>query len=452
MGIGYTIAGVVGLLISAGAAQGADLAVHPAVAVTEEFTDNVFETTTGRVSDFITRAMPGIALTSSSSALEVDLNYFFDYRYYARRTHGTDSTHDLTARGRVKAVDNLLFLDVTDEYRRVSLDVTRDVTRESLFVNQEDRNVVTASPYFSLHPGQRTSLSTGYRFTDTRYFDSSSAIDKIEHSGFLEASYEFSPKWYATGGYTFTHEDNSIDDYDLHQPYAGFLYVYGGKLPAGEATTSTNASTTSTSSTVTGILRTTLSPSSLDLPVLDTDLSFFFSQVGYTWINYSSGNRLNNVYWNVGASHAFPAATVTVATGVRYDEDPLNSITQESFVIGGVTKRLKKGSLRLALYYVEFDQSTTDTVETRKYGGVARGSWDFSSRLNGNLGFTAEKYDQPPLNTYTRRFLVESGLGYSLGELCTVSLNYTYVDYFSPGIPADNKQVNRAILAVKKVF
>ena len=449
--IAYGVAGGVGFLIAAGGAQGADFTAHPSLAVSEEFTDNVFETDTGRVSDFITRAMPGIALTSKSPALDANLNYFYDYRYYARRTRGTDQTHDLSANAHLTAVNNLLFFDVSDLYRRVSLDVTRDVTKESLFVNQEDRNVLMASPYVTLHPGQRTMVTTGYRFTDIRYFDSSQGVDKTDHGGFVEGSYQISQEWYATGGYAFLHENNSVDDFDRHLPYIGFRYAYGGSTSA--------ASTTQTSASVTPFVSSTAENPPVasmhdisDVSGSQSDISFLFGQLGYTWIKYGSGNRFNNVYWNVGASHAFAAGTVTVTTGVKYDEDPLNTIMQESFVTGNVEKHLKKGSIGVSLYYSEFAQAMTDTTETRKYGGTVRGRYDFTSRLNGNLSFNTEKYDQRQLNTYTRRFLVDSSLGYLLADQFTVSLNYIFVDYYSPAIETDNKQVNRAILELRKVF
>ena len=148
-------------------AQGAEFEVHPSLAVSEEFTDNVFETPTNRISDYITRVLPGIALSYRAPALTGDLNYVFDYRHYARNTRGDETTHELSAKGHLTAVENFMFLDVSDEYQRVSLDVTRDVTKESLFLNQSDRNVATVSPYLTFNPTERILVKTGYRFIDT---------------------------------------------------------------------------------------------------------------------------------------------------------------------------------------------------------------------------------------------------------------------------------------------
>ena len=81
-----------------------------------------------------------------------------------------------------------------------------------------------------------------------------------------------------------------------------------------------------------------------------------------------------------------------------------------------------------------------------------RSGYELLPKLTGTLAFTAEKYDQKDLGSYTRRFLVDSGLSYLLGEGLTVALNYKYIDYSSPGIATDNKQINRVILEVKKAI
>ncbi len=170
------------ILSIATVAQGAEFEMHPSLAVSEEFTDNVFETRTNRTSDYITQTLPGLAMSYKAPALTANLDYVFDYRHYARNTVPDDIAHTLSADGHLTAVKNLLFLDVSDEYQRVSLDVTRDVTKESLFVDQTDRNVVTASPYLMFNPMERIMVKTGYRFIDVRYFGTPVGTSRSVHS------------------------------------------------------------------------------------------------------------------------------------------------------------------------------------------------------------------------------------------------------------------------------
>ena len=396
------------VLIVATAAQGADFQLHPSLAVSEEFTDNVFETRTDRISDYITRALPGLVMSYKAPALEGDLNYVFDYRHYARDSRGDEVSHTLNAKAKLTAVDNLLFLEAADNYQRVSLDVTRDTTRESLFVNQSDRNIITASPYFTLRPSERIPVKGGYRYTDTRYVNSS-GIDKTDHVAFLDIAYELSKYFSLTAGYTFTRELADIDDFSQHQALGGFRYEYAEK-------------------------------------------SFLFAKAGKTWTRYNSGQRLDSLAWNAGLTHVFDTVTATVITGVRYNEDPLSNVMKESYVSGIIEQRLKRGSISFSPLYSEYAMTKTDTLQTRKYGATVSGQYDFSTDLKGRLAFTAERYEQQLVDSYTRRFQVDSGISYLLAEQLTIALSYVYTGYYSPGIAADNLHVNRAMVELKKTF
>jgi hypothetical protein len=395
------------LLLLASASYAGEYRITPSAAISEEYTDNVFDTV-NKKSDYITRAMPGVAMDMKSPVFDGNLNYMFDYRYYARKSREHDLTHVLAARGRLNLIDNFFAIEASDDYQRVSLDFTRDVTQESLFANQSDRNVATVSPTFTLRPLQTLTLTTGYRFTDTRYFGSE-GIDKQDHSGFLNGSYELSDRWHATFGYTFVHEKSATDGFDEHQGYVGFRYEYANK-------------------------------------------SFIFGQGGSSWLEYADGHKLRDPYWNAGATHSFDLVTATLTTGVRYDENPLGDVSKESFATAGVERQLKKGALGLNLGYSEFDQAESSTLQTRKYSATVQLHNEILSRLNGKLSFTAEKYQQALLHSYTRRFQFEAGLGYELTKQLTASLDYYLTDYYSPGIATDNRQVNRCILGLRMTF
>ncbi len=390
------------------AAQGGEFELHPSIAVSEEFTDNLFETRDNRISDYITRVLPGVAASYKAPALNADLNYVFDYRHYANNNRDDEIAHSLSAKAKLAAVENLFFLDVSEEYQRVSLDVTRDVTKESLFFNQTDRNVAAVSPYFTVRPSERLPVKFGYRFIDTRYA-SSSGIDRTDHIGFLEMAYELSKKFSLTASYTFTREMADIGNLSQHQALGGFRYEYADK-------------------------------------------SFVFAQAGNTWIEYDSGHLLNGFIWSAGATHVFDTATATITTGVKFNEDPLSNNVQERFVSAVFEKRFQRGSLSLSPYYSEYILTDTDTLQTKKIGAVVQGTYELFTDLNGRAACTAEKYEQPTYDGYTRRLQIESGLSYLLAKQLTVSLSYIYVEYFSPDIAADNRHVNRGMIEIKKTF
>lgn len=152
-------------------ANAADFRFTPNITVSEEFTDNVFEAAEGKRYDFITRLLPGLSLDYKAPVLDLSVAYNYDYRYYARNSRSDDTTHNLDARGLARIVDEFLFLEASDTYKRVSLDVSRDTSNESLFRNQSDQNIVTASPYFVIRTIPHYTIKGGYRYTNTWYKD-----------------------------------------------------------------------------------------------------------------------------------------------------------------------------------------------------------------------------------------------------------------------------------------
>ena len=97
-----------------------------------------------------------------------------------------NTANNINANGLVKIIDEKLFLQLSDVYTQVSLDVTRDTTNDSLNGNQTDQNIGTVSPYLVLRPTSNLILKTGYRYINTWYKDPAS-ISKQDHQGFVNA-------------------------------------------------------------------------------------------------------------------------------------------------------------------------------------------------------------------------------------------------------------------------
>jgi hypothetical protein len=403
----WKFTGTIIVLLAATASFGAEFEVHPSLAVSEEYTDNVYDSPS-RVSDYITRTMPGIVMAMKSPVFTGDLSYQFDYRYYARNSRSDDQTHFAACKGHLTMAENLLFLDLNDDYRRVSLDVSRDVTGESLYFNQSDRNIASASPYLVFHPGSSTLLKTGYRFIDTRYFDSV-GVDKMAHVAFGEVGHELSPKWQATLGYTFTHEESNVNDYDQHQGYAGLRFEYADK-------------------------------------------SFILGQGGGTWTSFANGISNRKPYWNAGITHSFGSVTAILTSTTRYDEDPLGNVARQTLSSFTLEKALARGTTGVLLSYSEFASPETGKLNVVKYSGRLYWQDALTSFLTARAAFTAERYEQKLADTHTRRYLAEAGLTYLITSELSGSLNYYFADYHSPGIVSDNRRVNRGILELKATF
>jgi predicted porin len=382
----------------------ADFAVSPSIGVSEEYNDNIFETPEKKT-DYITSLMPGLTLSYNAPFWDWDIAYNFAYRYYARKSHDDESNHNLALHGLTRLIDDFLFLDISDNYSRVSLNIARDRTQESQFVNQSDSNNFTASPYFRFHPLPKVLMRTGYRYMNVWYRDPS-GIDRRDHVGFLETTYELSPKLSLTGNYTYTHE-NSIQGFNRHEPALGFRYEY-------------------------------------------KERSNIFGQGGYTWFSSKNGTSSNNPYWNAGITHSFDHISISLTTGVQYPVDPVSGVTRETDYSFAINKVLQRGNIGVNVSYAKYSGDNVD-IESRYSGGVTV-AYELLEHLNTTLSASIEKYDHRDVNSYTRRIYVSPGLSYMFPKEISLALNYFYIDSYSPDILSDRYDVNRITLELRKSF
>jgi hypothetical protein len=381
-----------------------DFAIRPTIAVSEEYNDNVFEEP-NKTTDYITRLMPGITFGYAAPFWDWDLAYNYDYRIYAQRTHKNDDTHNLNTTGHLRLIDDFLLMDINDTYSRVSLDISRDRTQESLIADQSDSNNFTASPYLQFHPNSQATVKIGYRYNNVWYSEAS-AIDRRDHIGYLDVSYEFSPQLTLNANYTFTHE-SSTEGYDRHTSYVGGRYEYGER-------------------------------------------SFISANGGYTISDYKDSGNSGDPYWNAGITHSFDHSSVSLTTSVTYPTDPLSGTSMETVYTLAFNKELARGTAGLTLRYSEF--SGTEIDAEKSYGAGITLRHELLPNLSGSLSCNVDKYEHADTGTYTRRILVNSSLSYTLPREFTIGLNSTFVDSYSPETLEDRYQVNRVSLELRKSF
>jgi hypothetical protein len=411
-------AGTAGVMLLAGTGHvlGADFVFKPSIAVSEEYTDNALENSLNKRTDYITLAQPGLTFKYNAPFWDWDLGYDFGYRYYAKGSRNDEMTHNGNLKGLLKLVDEKLFLEISDRYSRVSMDVTRDNTKDSLFQNQSDQNVGTVSPYLVLRPMSTIMLKTGYRYVNTWYKDPK-AVKKQDHVGFLETSYEVTPRFFANMGYTFTKEipDNETtgvasNSFIRHDTYLGPRYEYADK-------------------------------------------SFIFAQGGAIITKYDKRPEKISPSWSAGITHTFDTVTANFNTSVTYADDPLGvTSTLATTYSGNITRNFSRGMITLLGSYTEFSNSDTNKLQNRSYTGGFTSAFEILQDLRGTLGLNYNYYNSVLLDSITRKYLADCGLSYSFGKDLTAGLSYKYSDYSSAKIANDNYRVNRVILEVKKVF
>lgn len=387
----------------------AEYEVSPSIAVTQEYTDNLFETPTNRVTESITRIQPGLSILYKAPLWDWQSSYNFDYRIYDRGKKGDETTHALAANGSIRLIEELLFLDVSDTYSRVSLDATRDTSRESLFVNQTDRNVATISPHMILRPTTGVSIRTGYRYINTWYRDSA-ASPKQDHAAFIDTSYEVTPKLSVSANYEFTREIADQYEFNRQVTSAGPSYEYAEK-------------------------------------------SFIFVRGGASIIKYDARPSTIGPYWSAGLTHTFDTVIATLSTGVSYTDDPLGNAFQEEYYTVSLKKQLReRASVELTGGYTQFTNTVTDIAQNKRYSGAIKGTYEIIPNLQGNLDLTYVRYHDLLRDGFTDKYFVDSGLSYTFGKGWSTRAAYSYLDYSSQQIATDNKWVNRVTIELKKTF
>jgi len=404
----FMLAGIIACLTDK-QVRAENLVFSPSIAVSEEFTDNIFETSDNMRSEFITRLQPGFTSRYQTPFWNWDLGYNFDYRIHARNSRGDEYTHNGVLKCNLTLLDNFLFLDVSDTYHRVTLDVARNAaTESSIFLNQTDQNTAIISPYLLWRLGEKGSLKTGYRYTDVRFWGD--GIERREHAGFASLNRELSSKFSLSAGYDFTHLESQPTQYNKHDLFGGFRFEYAEK-------------------------------------------SFLYGQVGNSWQYFNRGGDASYLFWNAGITHDLGIAVATLETRVQTAIDPLAVTTNETRYSGRLEKTMQRGMIGFSTSYSEFVNSQNDITDQRRLSIGATGRYEFLQSLVASLAVTAERFYLNTDSGFPYHLNAACGLSYSFNRDLRLSLNYTFntqrIDFDSDSIAIDT---NRVVVEIKKVF
>jgi len=382
----------------------------PFLAVSEDVTDNVFEVPGGRRTEYTTRVMPGGSFTYQSPLWTWDAAYSFEYRNYARGSKADEYNHDAALKGNIALIGNYLFLDLNDTYHRVSLDVSRNAaTESSLFLNQTDQNIAVVSPYLLWRMRGDNTLKTGYRYTDTRYWDSG-GIDKREHRGFGELTHDVTARFSISAGYAFTRLDSLASRYNRHDLSAGLRYEYADK-------------------------------------------SFVYGQIGNSWQFFDTGRETDYLFWTAGVTHDFSSAVATLETRVLPAEDPLTVSTKETTYSAKLDVPLQRGTVGFSTAYSEYVNSESGLMDRHRLGFSASSRYEILPDLTASLAASMERFSRKTVTDHPYRFTGSAGMSYVFKNELSFGVTYTYVNnLLDLDTTADSIQVNKAVVELKKVF
>ena len=222
------------LLISIGSIAYAKTTIIPSIIVKEQYNDNIHLSSSNEEDDFITKVIPGVRFEyTPNRSMDINLDYSLRLKYYNKNTELNNTSIKDSQQLRLNAhakPSNRVFIDVSDTYERVAIDVNRVTAIDNEITNMTDRNTFRFS-YSIIVPLTPTFTSTvGYRLTNIWHRDDELVVS-YRHQAFLQLRKKTSSKLNEVIEYTYTKylpdiegDDDDIDDYDRHQISFGFNY------------------------------------------------------------------------------------------------------------------------------------------------------------------------------------------------------------------------------------
>lgn len=389
-------------------ATGSEARFQPSILISEEYNDNIFLEAIGGKEEYITRIQPSLEFKYNAPLWEWAIRYQLQYRYYAEDTRGDEAVHDLIARGNVILLKEFFFVDIIDIFGRVSLDAARDFTRESEFVNQDDRNILTVNPYFRKRLSRNAVMTPGYIYQQT-WYEGSRAVDKSSSIAYVDMEKETSEKMKLNIGYRHVWEDNEIRDFDKNDIYAGARYEYG-------------------------------------------DYSFFVLQAGNSWLDFEDGGNYNQVFWSAEITHAFNALSGTVRSALTYEENPLGTPLRVNTYMATLNRNPERLSMGLSARFIEYSDAVTKSLLTTRYGISFDIGYEFTRATTGYLNVIFERYDDESAGTYTKLYLADLKVDYEIMKSILMTLAYRHAENDSPQVPQDEYANNRVTFGIRKNF
>jgi hypothetical protein len=222
------------ILLASGIPSFAKVDITPSVALREDYNDNIFLTKTDKEHDYITTASPSIMLKySPSSLLDVSLDYGFNFRFYSRNNELNDTSLKKTQHANFVAQArplNHVFIDVSDIYGRVPIDIRRPFATGNEFRNLTDSNIFTISPYVTVPLSSTVTTTLGYKYNNT-WYRSDLNSDSESHTAFLTLNKKFTSKLNGEIRYNYYKYNPDpeagsgvIRDYDSHRGSLAVAY------------------------------------------------------------------------------------------------------------------------------------------------------------------------------------------------------------------------------------
>ncbi len=400
--------------------------------VSEEYNDNVLLSPNNPKNDYILRIVPGINGQYTSSLWDWNVAYTYDYRNYAQKTHTDDTTHTLDLVNHTRLMKEFLFLDVTDRYYRVSRSVLQDYTQQSLFLNQSDTNIFTATPYVKWDITTQTSGTAGYQYRDVWYKDPTLS-DKIDQSVFINIGNQMSLNTLFTAAVRYT--DTSATSSAANYPALA------------------SAFTTTTAKIPVDFHRTDISIGPRH--IIDSNGSQYWLLIGNTWFNANKVNvSVSQMTWDIGLELFYKTHIITLNSALTYVDDPQRILRREDRYVGSYRAQGDRYLFTATVGLYEYRDVTSKHLQNTRYNIGGSIGYDIFANTRGTYTLTIDRYEDNERNTFYMIYQNWFSLDYTLTSTSHMTLGYNKTHGYSPDAQYYNQNYdnNRISLSYIKQF
>ena len=371
--------------------------ITPSISIKELYNDNIFLDSSDEEDDFITIISPEIKLDYSPSK-EADFSLFYglNYKYYSQHNNLNDDsikeTQDIYFEAQIRPY-NFIFIDVSDYYSKVPIDIRKKSARDNEHENMTDSNVFFVSPSMILPLTSTITTTIGYGYTNTWHNKSEETVDSDKHSIFLSLEKKFSPRINGLIKYSYiAYRPESADEqdstselrYDRHEGSVAVDYRITADLKVNAG-------------------------------------------VGRAWFDYKEDDNKSFIFWNFDTDYILKISSES-SLEVFYRMSFIDSIT------GGAIKRDKIGSnfktgkvLKLSVepYYM-IDEHINRDREDEVAGVVVDLSRPLTKRISATLSGELEEINYSPQDESSYGYSIGGILDYTLSKDIAISLGYRY--------------------------
>jgi hypothetical protein len=388
-------------------AHGAEFNLQPAITISEEYTDNLFLTTTDRKDDYITRVVPSIGWTYSSALWDWEVAYAYDHRYYAKY-HVDQSLYTLNLKNHTRILGDFLLLDIQDVHARTPLSVVRDWTKESYFLNQTDTNTLIVTPYARMRTSPNSTVTTGYWYQNIWHQDPT-AIDTIDHRVYATVNYDLSSILTTNIDVRYTSTEAGNDHLRKMDLFGGFDYAYA----------------------------------------MDSKSWF---KIGNSWFDFGPRGETSQVAWDAGIVQKSGKYSYSFNAKLTYVEDPFYIVRREDRYVATVNRDTERTSLGISAGRYEYRKFDSKHLENTRYeltGKISHASTQTSKII---YDVSIGRIEDNVLDQYTAIYLGGVRFEYMPSANLMVALQYRYANAYSPDVYTANYDSNRLMVEIKKTF